>query len=280
VLCRVVAQEMSKILGKQVYVENLPGASGQIGTRAVARAEPDGHTIMFGSIGPMTVGPHFFDLPYDTIKDFDAVGRLSSAVGLIVVKSDFPANSLQEYLELVKTNPKLRMYGTSSHGGPNHLSSEMFQKAAGIQLEHVPYQGDSAALTDLMAGVLPAMYTTLGSVLSQIKGGNVKALATYGSSRSRFLPDVPTLRELGYEDMQYSAWFGVYVPAGVPEPVVQKLSDALKASLESPGVQEAVLAIGNDPEPSTAAELEEWTNLEFQRWGGIIRSSGIQIGKS
>ncbi|NYT23107.1 tripartite tricarboxylate transporter substrate binding protein [Alcaligenaceae bacterium] len=277
VLCRVVAQEMSKILGKQVYVENIPGASGQIGTRAVARASPDGHTIMFGSIGPMTVGPHFFDLPYDTLNDFQAVGRLSSAVGLIVVKADSPARTLEEFVALAKADPAYRTYGTSSHGGPNHLAGEMFQRAAGIELQHAPYKGDSGAMTDVMAGVLPVMFTTLGSVLTQINGGNLRALATFGDVRSRFLPDVPTLKELGYKDMQYSAWFGVYVPSGTPEERVQKLSGALKASLESPGVQEAVLAIGNDPEPSTAAELDAWTKHEYQRWGEVIRTSGIKI---
>jgi tripartite-type tricarboxylate transporter receptor subunit TctC len=276
-MCRVIAPGMSQALGQNVFVENRPGASGMIGMAEAARAAPDGYTIVFGSIGPMVIGPHFLKPSYDTQKDFEPIGMLGEAEGVIVVRADFPARTLAQFVDVLKKDPnKYAIFGTSSHGGPNHLAGLMFAKAAGLSMQHVPYKGDGPGIVDLLGGSLPLMFSTMGSVYQHIQSGKLRAIATFGARRSAALPDVPTVTESGYP-MLYSAWFGLYGPANVPKDRVARLSGALNDALRNPAIKAGLDQMGLTFGPGTPDELRERTRTEFARWGAVIRENNIKV---
>lgn len=276
ILVRVVAKNMTASLGQSVYVENKPGASGQIGIGDVVRSAPDGHTIVLSSIGPMSVSPHIVKTPYDPLKDLQAVAMLGSADGLLVVRPDFPARNVAELVEYVKRNPKMAVFGSPAQAGPNYLASVLFQKAAGIEMVHIPYNGDGPGIVDVLSGNVPVYFPTMGSVLTHIKSGKLRVIATLGAKRSRFTPDAPTFVESGYPNLVYTAWFGVYAPPGTPPALVSRLNESINSALRHPEVIQTMADIGYESGQSTPEELAAWTNAEFNKWGRVIKEAGIK----
>lgn len=277
---RLVAQGMSKALGQPVVVDNKPGAAGQLGMNLVAKEPADGYTIVFGSSGPLTVLPHLSKVPYRPLEDFAAVGRLSVTDGVVIVNKDFPARTIPEFVDLLKKNPGKYDFGSSGTAGPSHLSGVFFQLATDTKLQHIGYKGDGPAITDLIGGTIPIVFTLLASAMPHIQAGNVRPLAAYGEHRSPLLPDLPTFVESGYPGLTYSAWFAVYAPAGTPAPVIEKLNAAVNVALADPAIASKLTSMGIVPSPSTPQALTRMTRDEYAKWERVIREGGITVDPS
>lgn len=274
---RLVAQGMTKHLGQTVLVENKPGAAGQTGIDLVAKSPADGYTIVFGSAGPLTVVPNFRTLPYDPLKDFTPIGMMATTDGVVVVHKDFPAKNPKEFIALMKANPMKYSYGTSGTAGPSHLSGERFQIATGTKLQHIGYKGDGPAISDLVGGQIPIVFTLTASVMQQINAGTIRAVASYGEKRSSLLPDVATFVESGYPDLTYSSWFALYGPKGMAPDVVAKLNGALKAALSDSQLAARLAALGIEPAYSTAQQLGIHTVSEFEKNRKVIRERNLKL---
>lgn len=274
---RLLAEGMSKALGSTVYVENRPGAMGQIGTTEVAKAAPDGYTLLLGSGGPLTVLPLISKVSFDTLRDFAPVGFVAVSDGVIAVNADFPAQDLPSFIAALKAAPGQYSFASSGTGGPSHLSGELFKRAVDVDITHVPYQGDGPAITDVMAGHVPFIFTVLASALPQIEAGKVRAIATFGQQRSKLLPDVPTMVESGYPQLVSRTWFGLYAPAGTPDPAIETLNAALKQAVSTPEMVRRLAAQGSEPYWSSAAELERSTRAELDKWREVVGPAGLAV---
>ncbi|MFT3805076.1 MAG: tripartite tricarboxylate transporter substrate binding protein [Burkholderiaceae bacterium] len=270
---RIVGERMARELNQPIVVENRAGANGQIGAELVAKAPPDGSTLLLTSVG-IAYRQHLVKLPYDPFKDFEPVTLLVVNPLLIVVHPGLPVNSLGELVEYAKKHG-LR-YGSSGTGGPSHLAAELLRSMTGTSMTHVPYKGDSAAILDVVAGNLDMSVSSVSATTSFIQAGRLRAIALTSESRSPALPEVPTAAEAGMPGLIADSWVGILAPAGTPADAVQRLHDAAAVSLADPDTRARLLAGGNTIVGNTPAQFATFLRNESDKWGRVIRFANIQ----
>ncbi len=276
-VARTVGQRVAEKLGQPVVIENRPGAGGNIGMEAVAKAAPDGYTIGFGAISTNALNPHIYKaMPFDPRRDFTAVSLLGTSTIVLEVGNQLPVKTVAELVAHAKRNPGLT-YATAGTGTSMHLAGAMFAQMTGTSLTHVPYKGSSPAINDMLGGHIPVMFDNLPASLPHIQAGKLRALAVAGSTRSPALPNVPTLAEAGLAGYSVEPWFGVYGPAGMPAEIVQKLNAAFVEALGSAPVRDKLVQAGFNPKSSSAAELQSLTQAEYEKFGKVARSANITV---
>ena len=275
ITARVLGEKLSQRWGQAVVVENKPGAGAIIGTDFVAKAPPDGYTIL------LVPSSHAFNvslykkLPYDSVKDFAAVTQTANTPLVLAVNPSVPAKSVKELIAYAKANPGKLTYASSGSGTSLHLAAELFKSMAGVDIVHVPYKGSTAAHPDVMSGQVSMIFDTIPAVLPHIKSGKLRPLAVTGTKRSPLLPDLPTIAEAGLPGYAASSWGGVLAPAGTPKATIDKLNADLVAVLKMPDVQERLTGVGLEPVGSTPAEFEAFIKAEIAKWSKIIKEAGI-----
>jgi len=273
---RLIAEPLSRALGQPVVVENKGGASGNIGGQAVANAKPDGYTLLVSYSGYQVGNPHLFKkIPWDPIKDFAPVAFLTKAPQVIVVTPGLPVNDLKELTAYAKANPGKLNYASSGNGSIQHIAGELFKQITGTRMAHIPYKGAGPAVQDLMAGQVDLFITTPASVIGQIKGDKLKALAVTSQIRLAALPNVPTASEQGIKNFNLDSWFALYAPAGTPPGIVKKLNAEVNKILARPEIQKKAEDSGTFVEQMTPAQLATFTKKEYDFWGKVIQNASI-----
>ncbi|AWP85103.1 Bug family tripartite tricarboxylate transporter substrate binding protein [Bordetella bronchiseptica] len=278
VIGRVLAKEMSGALGQSVVVENRAGAAGNIGADVVAKATPDGYTILMGAMTSHAINAVLYQgrVSYDIEKSFAPVAIVGTVPLVFVVNPAVPADSLQSLIALAKSKPGYLTMASAGNGSPQHLAGEMFKRVAGVDLLHVPYKGSGPAMTDLMGGQVLSMIETVPAAQGNVKGGKLRALAVASAQRVESLPDVPTTAEAGLPNFQVSSMFGIAAPAGTPAPVVERLNAVLKEALAKPEVQTALLNQGAISTWTTPADAAARISAERKQWAGVIAEAGVK----
>ena len=274
---RLVTESMSKTLGQQIVVENVGGAGGTLGAGRAAEAEPDGYTLLLHHIGMATSATLYRKLPYDPKTAFAPVGLVTEVPMILVARKDFPPNTLQEAITYVKEHKDEVTYANAGVGAASHLCGMLFMQAIETPLTTVPYKGTGPAMTDLLGGQVDLLCDQSTNTTGQIKGGEIKAYGVFADQRLGNLPDIPTVKEGGLEGLSFGIWHGLYAPAGTPEPIVAKLSEALKVALADPKVVERFAELGTAPVPAdqaTPAALQEKVLAEIDRWKPVIEKAG------
>ena len=276
VMARLSAQILTDALGKPFIVENKPGASGITGTDFVAKSPPDGYTLLMGSFGPMTTAPALTpSLPYAPLKDIAPIVIMSVVPNVLTVHPSVPVNSVPELLAYAKTRPQPMSAAISGVGGTTHLLTELFKQRTGIELLNVPYKGTGPALNDLVGGQVEVDFENLPSILPLIKAGRVRALAVANKTRLAQLPDVPTLAEAGYPDVQIDAWHGLLAPAGTPREIIVTINRAIVTALKTPETIAKLRNMGVEVVASSPEEMQAFLAAETVRWTKLIRDARI-----
>jgi tripartite-type tricarboxylate transporter receptor subunit TctC len=275
---RVVADSLGARLGQQVLVENRPGASGNIGTQAVAQAPPDGYTLLLGFDGTMVINPHVFPkIPFDTLKDFAPVTKLGDATLILVAHPSLPARNLVEFIAHAKARLGPFAYGTSGTGGTPHLAGELLKLRTGIALEHVPYKGGGQAITDVVGGQIPLVFTAIATAQQYVRTGRLVGLGVPGARRSAALPEVPTFIESGLPGFDVSSWTGIFAPASTPRPVIDKLHRELAAVLRTAFVRERYAVLGIEPVGNSPQEFGDQVRADLARWEKVVRAANVKL---
>ncbi|HTP45471.1 MAG TPA: tripartite tricarboxylate transporter substrate binding protein [Casimicrobiaceae bacterium] len=279
-VARIIAPKLGELLGASIVIDNKPGASGNIGMDAAAKAPPDGYTIYLGNIGTIAINPAIFpNLSVNPQKDFMAVTEVADVPSVLIVNPSVPVNTVAELVALARAKPGELNFASPGSSTLNRLEMEHFMKLANLKMVHIPYKGGAGpAVLGMLGGETQVMFVTLSSAMSFIQAGKLKALALATSKRSEALPQVPTIVEAGYPDMVSSSWQGVFVPAGTPRPIVEKLHAALIATMGSPETKERFAAGGvNVVTSRTPEEFASFVSAETSRWGKVAKESGATI---
>jgi tripartite-type tricarboxylate transporter receptor subunit TctC len=274
---RILAERMSRELGQPLVIENKSGANGRIGTDVVAKSPPDGYTLLLGSVGAFTIHPHMMQVPYDPVIDFIPISLIATNDVVVVVNQNFPPKTPSELIGYLKANSGKLQYGSSGVGSPTHLATEMFRRQLGVDMIHVPYRGDSAAVRDVVSGVVNLSFSTVSATISLIEAGNLRAIASTGLVRSKMLPDVPTLDESGLKGFNADSWVGFFAPARTPNAVVERLYQTVKIALSDPEVQRKLVAGGNTIVGNDTATFKAFLAAESKKWGDLIRAENIKM---
>jgi tripartite-type tricarboxylate transporter receptor subunit TctC len=275
---RLVSDPLGRALGQAVIVDNRPGASGNIGNQLVARAKPDGYTLLVAYSGYQVANPHLFkQAGWDAIKDFAPVAMLTRAPQVITARRTLPVGNLQELIAYAKANPGKLNYASSGNGSIQHIAGELFKQLTGTSLTHIPYKGAGPAVQDLLSGQVDLFFTTPASVIGHIKADRLKGLAVTSPHRLQALPQVPTAVESGLQHFDLDSWFALYAPAGTPAAIVQTLNSDIARILASPDVQRKSEDTGTSVETMTPTQLAAYTKSELDRWGKVIKSAHITI---
>jgi tripartite-type tricarboxylate transporter receptor subunit TctC len=273
---RVVAEPLAQRLGQQVVVENRPGASGNIGTQQVAQSAADGYTLLLGFDGTMVINPHVFPkIPFDTLKDFAPVTKLGDATLILVAHPSVPARTLQEVIQLSKVRPLA--YGTSGTGGTPHLAGELLKQRTGARLEHVPYKGGGPAVSDVVGGQIPLVFTAIASAQQYVRTSRLVGIGVPGAKRSSALPDVPTFQESGLAGFDVSAWTGIFAPAATPRAVIERLQKELAVVLHSPFVKERYAVLGIEPVGNSPEAFGAQVREDLARWEKVVRTANVRV---
>ena len=276
IVARLAANQVANSLGQPFIVDNKAGGGGLIGWGAVARSAPDGYTLLTTEMS-FTIAPGLLPkMPFDAQKGFTHIITAASAPHVLVVTPSLPAKNLQEFIALVKARPGTMNYGSGGNGTNTHLGGELFKSAAGVDLTHVPYKGAGAVLTDLMAGQVQALVTSLPTALPHIKSGKLRALVVTSDMRSPLLPDVPSAKEANLPSFVMDFWVGFAAPAGTPQPVVDKLNQAFVAALNTEDGKRRLAEQGLTPVANTPAQATQQATAEMKRWAGIVKSANIK----
>jgi tripartite-type tricarboxylate transporter receptor subunit TctC len=274
---RLIAEQLSKRLGQQVIVDNKPGASGNIGTQQVAAAEGDGYTLLLGFDGTLVINPHVFPKTgFDTLKDFAPIGKIGDAVLILVANPSFPAKNLKDLIALSKTQAGGLSYGTSGTGGTPHIAGELLRQRTGANLVHVPYKGGGQALTDVLGGNIPLVYTAIAGAIPHVKSGKLLPIAVSSSKRASSMPDVATFIENGVTDFEASSWVGLLAPAKTPRAIIARLNTELNAVLNDPEVKERLNGMGITASPGTAESFGAELSRDLAKYGPVVKAAGIK----
>jgi tripartite-type tricarboxylate transporter receptor subunit TctC len=276
IAARMIAEPLSKSLGQQVIVENKAGANGGIATPFVARAKPDGHTLLMQYSGYHVITPHLIKQGWDPIKDFAPVANVLSAPQVIVARAGLPVKTLPELVAYAKANPDKLTYASSGNGSLQHVTGVVLEQLAGIKLVHVPYKGTGQALNDLLGGTVDLTFTTAPPLSGHIKGGKLIPLAVTGKSRLPSLPEVPTAAEAGFPKLEVDSFFAVYAPAGTPRPTIDKLTSEIAKIMQTEAFQRKAEEQGAEANYMTPEQLGEFTRAELARWGDVIKAADIK----
>lgn len=274
-MARVVALKLSTLLGQQVIVENKAGVNGAIAAEFVARAAPDGYTILFGYIGTHGMSPALQKLRYDPIAQFEPIGMVSYSPTLMVVAPKVPAKTVSELVALTKAKPQDFNYASAGNGTAPHFSAEIFKLESGAQMAHVPYRGAAPAMNDTMAGQTQVMFPSLFSAYPHVKNGKLRALALAGPKRSSLLPDVPTLEEAGVKGVEITQWYALFAPSKTPKPVVDQLNKALNTALADKDVARRIEEQGAVVDASTPEQLALTVRQEIAKWKGVVQKAQL-----
>jgi len=278
ITARTVAPALGEALGQPVIVENRAGASGRIGTEAVAKSAPDGYTLLLGSSGTITAGPAVWkNLGFDPLRDFAAVGPIQSVPIVLTVAPKTPVASYAEYAALANAKPGQLTVASAGNGSSNHLAIELLMRQASLKLVHVPYKGSGPALTDLIGSQVQSMMDQLTASIGHIREGRIRALAISSAKRSAQLPDVPTLDELGVKGYEAATFTGLFAPAGTPQAVVERLSQSLRKALANPAVRERYQAMGVEVMDMTQPQFAAYVRADFQKWRQVARDGNISV---
>jgi len=273
---RLIAAKMESALGESVVVENKPGANGAVAAKYVAQSDPDGYTLFFTTAGAIAISPAFHQgLNYDPIKDFAPVGKAAINAPVLVVNANMKVNSASELAELARKKPGTITVGITGRGAMSDLALQLFEAAAGIQLQSVPYRGAAQAITDVLGGRLDGLVGDIPTVMGQVRAGKLKALATSSKDRSDIFLDVPTFVEQGFAGVIGDNWAGVLAPAATPAPVIAKFNAAMVAALKAPDLRAQLRDSGTTPAPSSPQQFETYMRDEIMRWRTIIREKGL-----
>lgn len=277
VLGRVIAQKLSTMWGQQVLPDNRPGASGVVGSEMVAKAPADGYTFMVHSGTHVSNASLYRKLPYDTLKDFTPVMLLAAQPTLLVVHPSLPVKSVQDLIRLAKAQPGKIFYCSSGNGSAPHLSAALFTTMAKISMEHVPYKGGGPSLTALMSGECQLMFGTMPTVFGQVKSGRLRAIAVTSGARSKLLPQLPTVAESGLPGYELSPWIGIFGPAGMPKPIVDKIYTDITRVLQMPDIVENLSLQGVEPMLMKQEQFPEFVRTEYDKYAKIVKASGAQV---
>lgn len=278
ILARIVAQQLSGELGQNVVVENQPGAGGSVGTAAVARAEPDGYTLLLGTVGTHSINESLYPtLGYDPVADFAPVTPIAAVPNVLVAHPSEPYDSVEELVAYAHAHPGEILFASSGAGTSIHLSGEMFRVIADVEMEHVPYTGSGPAVAALLGNETAIMFDNLPSSIQQIRSGALKALAVTTAERAEALPDVPTIAESGFPDYEATSWFGIFAPDGTPQPVIERLHGAIVDLLSRDDVREQFALQGAVARTDTPEGFASFMEAERTKWADIIESAGVTI---
>jgi tripartite-type tricarboxylate transporter receptor subunit TctC len=273
---RLMAQKLTEQLGKQVYVENIAGASGNIGTGQVAKAAPDGYTILFAFSSHVVNPTLFARVPYDPIKDFDPVTLAVASTTVLTVNPSVPAKTVKELVDLIKANPGKYSFGSAGAGTQAHLAGEQFRLSLGLDLVHVPFGGGGPAVAAVVAGHTPISFVSPQAAMQHVREGTVRALAVTSKTRSQIFPNVPTMAEAGYPEIEGDGWVGILVPAGTPAEIIAILYRDSAKILAQPDMKERLAALGYDVVTSTPKEFAARIAVEIEMWAKVIRAANIK----
>ncbi|GEP56415.1 Bug family tripartite tricarboxylate transporter substrate binding protein [Reyranella soli] len=277
-VARIVARKVSENTGYTIVIENKGGAGAILGTDQVAKAEPDGYTLLLGQSGPISINPAVYkSLPYDPVKDFAPITMTTAYPYILVVNAELPVKTLQELVALAKSKPDAMNYGSTGVGAANHLVAELFNSKAGIRMTHVPYRGTALAVGDLLGGQLTVVFGDPISVLPHIKSGKLRALAVTSLERSPVAPEVPTVAESGYPDFEALAWHGILAPAKTPPAVIKKLNEEIVKAIKDPAARELLENQAMQPVGNTPEEFAAFIQKDIAVWKGVAEAAKVTV---
>lgn len=275
---RLIADYLGKRLGQTIVVDNKPGASGNIGTSLVKAAAPDGYTLVLGFDGTMVINPHVFaKIPFDTAADFAPVGKIGDAALILVANPEVPVKTLTDVIALSKSQPGGLSFGTSGTGGTPHIAGELLKAKTNSNLTHIPYKGGGQAMTDVIGGTLPLVYTAVAGAHGHVKSGKLRAIAVSSAQRSSALPEVPTFIESGVPDFVVNSWVGILAPAKTPSAIIARLNTELNAVLNDATVREKLRLMGIEATPGSADQFSDEIKRDLVRYGQVVKAAGIRV---
>jgi tripartite-type tricarboxylate transporter receptor subunit TctC len=276
-MARLLAQKLGENLGQQFIVENRSGGGGNTGSDSVAKAEPDGYTLLFTAPGPLTVNQTLYSkLTFDPATDFAPIALFATAPIVLIVNPGVPANNVQELIALARKEPGKINFASAGNGTTNHLSGELFKSMAKVDIVHVPYRGAGPAMNDLIGGHVQMFFDLMPVVLPQVTTGKVRALGAAGAARTSALPDVPTIAEQGVPGFDASSWYGLVAPAKTPEPVLAKLREEVAKALKTPDMVARIRELGSEPGAAFGKDFGAFMAAETKKWAEVIRASGAK----
>jgi tripartite-type tricarboxylate transporter receptor subunit TctC len=277
-LARLIMPRVAKALGQSIVIENKPGAGGNLGAELAARAPADGYTLFYGTNGTHAINQHLYrEMRFDPVKDFAPVSRMTEIAAMLVVNPQLPVHSVAELIQYAKANPDKMNFASAGNGTTSHLAGEMFKRAAGVEIVHIPYRGGALAVTDLISGQVQMMIDVMPNAYPLAKDGRVRGIAVSTAKRFPGAPEYPTIAESGLAGFEASAWDGIFVPAGTPAPVIARLNAAIRTALEDPEIVAALRARGATPIPTSPEEFARHITASSEKWGRVVRASGAKI---
>ena len=278
ILARTVMPRVAQALGKPIVIDNKPGAGGNVGAEFVARAAPDGYTLLYGTNGTHAINAALYrNLRFDPVKDFIPVSRMTTIAAMLIVNPQFPPTTVEELVRYAKANPGKVNFASAGNGTTSHLAGELFKTMAGVDIVHIPYRGGAMAMTDLIGGQVQMMIDVMPNAYPPAKDGRVRGIAVATASRYPGAPEYPTIAESGLPGFEASAWDGIFVPAGTPAPIVARLNAAIREALEDPQIAEALRARGAQPMPTTPEAFARHIAESSEKWTRAVRASGAKI---
>jgi tripartite-type tricarboxylate transporter receptor subunit TctC len=270
--------KVGQILGQPIVIDNRPGAGGNVGSELVARATPDGYTLLYGTNGTLAINSTLYgNLRFDPVKDFAPVSPMTLIAAMLVVNPDVPAHSVAELIRYAKANPGKVNFGSAGNGTTSHLAGELFKTMADVDIVHIPYRGGAQAVTDLVGGQVQMMIEVMPNAYPLARSGKVRGLAVTTARRFPTAPDIPTIDESGLAGFEVSAWDGILAPAGTPAAVIERLNAAIRKALDDPDVRAALLARGAEPVPASPEEFARRIAAGAKKWSKVVRDSGAKV---
>jgi tripartite-type tricarboxylate transporter receptor subunit TctC len=278
ILARLIGEKLSQRVGQPVVIDNRSGSGGNIGADAVAKAPADGYTMLMGTTGIMAINDSLYaKLPYDAAKDLAPVVHVASLTNVLAVNPELPAKNVQELIDYAKKNPGKLNFASSGPGSATHLVGELFKSNTGVDIVHIPYRGSGQAMTDLLGGKVSMMFDQIASSVSNIQAGKLKALGVTSKDRSSALPNTPTIAESGVPGFEALSWSGIVVPAGTPQPVIDKLNREVNAILQDPAIRKRFAELGADPIGGSPADFANHLDKERAKWSKVVKDASIRI---